>query len=678
MRMPLRTRVVLLVAAFNVLFFSAGLAWSVSRFRDERAARSRLEETIVRESLATLLLAVRGDRVKELLEFPDWGRYDDAMIVQLQEFEPRFGIIPAVRAVTKTGQARVIPPGLAVPLATPPPRTPPSVPWPASFLGWPTPGPDARLPWPRLRRPGRVWGAAFLRGPLLLPEQVVAAFARAQVVGLPLRSPAGLDPYLESVLVEARDRAGPRAVEGGVVVPLRTPEGELYGAAYSSLFDWMRLPFDPVHWRERLIFVGRPEFGFGPILTASGLYLNPLGAAHRPPDFDDDGVLADIRSAVEAERAIENERGLAIPLRLASGELWGGVWLDPRAAELVWPVLRELLPAFVISTLLLTGVTFFGMQRLVLDPVRRLAGGARRLAVGELSTRIPESPGRDELSELVRSFNAMAGQVEGFNTRLALEVEHATKAARDAEAAAMTQRRLAATGELAAGIAHEINNPLGGLINALEVLRRADVDPEKRARYLDLVEGGLERIRETVGQLLRLAPREMRVAAVSLADPIGDALGLVRHRAEKQGTRIRLAGVGGVRPVEDVDALEPWRRLPPVRGQANELGQAVLNLLVNALDALEGRTGAGLEVGLERAGDELRLWIADEGPGMDPELLPRAADLFFTTKDAGRGTGLGLAIVHNVVSTHGGSVRWSNVPTGGFRVDVALPVEDAA
>jgi signal transduction histidine kinase len=187
------------------------------------------------------------------------------------------------------------------------------------------------------------------------------------------------------------------------------------------------------------------------------------------------------------------------------------------------------------------------------------------------------------------------------------------------------------------------------------------------------LQGGLERIGQTVGQVLRLAPRETRVEPVIMANPLGDALGLVRHRAGQQETCLMLDGLGGRREFADGDSLDAWRALPAVRGQQNELGQAVLNLLVNSLDALEN--GGTVTLGLERAGGALHLWVSDDGPGMDPELIARAADPFFTTKDTGKGTGLGLAIVHNVVSGHRGHVRFSSPPEGGFRVDLELPLE---
>jgi len=162
-------------------------------------------------------------------------------------------------------------------------------------------------------------------------------------------------------------------------------------------------------------------------------------------------------------------------------------------------LLRYVLPAFLFSSVLLTLGTFVALRRFVLDPVERLARGARAVAGGDLSVRVEPPRRGDELARLIETFNVMTARVARFSEELEREVERATDAARRAEAAAMTQRRLAAMGELAAGIAHEINNPLGGLVNAAEVLGREDLPADKRRRYVALLSGGLERIRRTVG-----------------------------------------------------------------------------------------------------------------------------------------------------------------------------------
>jgi len=409
-------------------------------------------------------------------------------------------------------------------------------------------------------------------------------------------------------------------------------------------------------------------------IQPAGAWLNPVGRSRRPAARDDQAVLRGIAGVVQSRVSAPVAGGIAVPVLDSQGGVWGGCWFALSRADEGSLVLR-LLPWLLASTALLTLGTFAMLRRFVLDPVENLARGARQLAQGELSTRLAVPERRDELSELIRGFNQMAETVEGFNARLAREVEVATDNARRAENAAMTQRRLAATGELAAGIAHEINNPLGGMLNAVETLAREDLPPAKRAQYVELVRHGLERIRRTVGQLLRFTPRAPHSAPLALVDPVLDAVGLVSWRAREHEVAIEFAGLDAL-SVDRERLQERVRDLPLVRGDAPELAQAVLNLLVNALDALASQRARGGHVRIELAvkGDALVLAVEDDGPGVPAELLPRIADLFFTTKDVGKGTGLGLSIVHNVAAAHGARVLLSNGASGGLRVELVFPL----
>ncbi|HEX6881786.1 MAG TPA: HAMP domain-containing sensor histidine kinase [Planctomycetota bacterium] len=400
-------------------------------------------------------------------------------------------------------------------------------------------------------------------------------------------------------------------------------------------------------------------------MRASGIDLNPVGGGARPHDFDRGRVLRAVYQAMRGESSVASAGGNAVPIRVGHG-VWGGLWYRTRTRAVDYPaVLRELLPWFALSTLLLTGATFLALRRIVLDPVEHLAEGARRMRTGDFSVRLPEPPGRDELAELVRSFNSMSATVQGFNQRLSEEVRVATEKARAAEAAAMRERRLAAMGELAAGLAHEINNPLGGLANAVEELRRPELPPARRAQYLELLARGLERIGETVNRLRRFTPRETPHEPVDLAAVLQDALDLVRHRAERlRVTLVQTVGEGPLR----------------TRGARNELGQAVLNLLVNALDALEEHgtrdpRGPRLELGLRRVDGRVVLAVRDNGLGVAPEQLDKVADLFYTTKEVGRGTGLGLALVHNAMQHHGGEVRITSERGRFFQVELLFPAQ---
>jgi signal transduction histidine kinase len=407
-----------------------------------------------------------------------------------------------------------------------------------------------------------------------------------------------------------------------------------------------------------------------------GAWVNPRGRYRRPADFEEGEVLGHIVAAIESRSTRIEEQGIAAPILDARGAVWGGLWLPLQSAPPV-NLIGTLLPWFLLSLLVLTLFTFTFLRRAILDPLAQLVEGQQRVQAGDLSVQLEVPRRSDELSDLVRGFNSMTAGVQGFNERLALEVEIATEKARTAEAAARTQQRLAAMGELAAGIAHEINNPLGGMLNATEALEEGKLPPERRARYFELLRMGLTRIQATVGQLLRLTPRAGSPSApFLLADALLDALGLVQHRLDRAGVELHFVAGGQV--LEREQALVSWRALPALEGARGELTQALLNLLVNALDALEsaGTRSALLELELafDAKGHSVR--VRDNGPGVPPELLERIADPFFTTKEVGQGSGLGLSIVSGVVSAHGGRLILSNHPLGGLEVRLHLPQQE--
>lgn len=464
----------------------------------------------------------------------------------------------------------------------------------------------------------------------------------------------------------------------------------------AALLDWRGW-----RWFDDVIVAQAPKQDRKGRYVAAGIYLNPLGMAKRRIDFDQQEALQMMREAVDQKSAVEGNRQFAVPIGtgLNRDEPWGAVWFQKRPVSVGEPPIAKLLPFFGLTLLAVTVGILMLLRRRVLEPIEQLARVASRIEAGDLAARV-ELPhgGTDEMGLLASGFNDMAARTEHYNNELEMAVREATQQARSAEAAAMTQRRLASTGELAAGIAHELNNPLGGLMNAVESLRRKDIPEQRRAEYLELVRGGLERMGETVGRLLRLSPREASLANVLLGRPLTDAIGLVRHRAEECHVELLVSADAQGRdpmPASSPEAREFLGALPTLRGAANELGQAFLNLLVNAIDAIvEAREdgaptgGAGritISVFEAKAISDgnlreprLCLRFEDDGPGIPSDVIDRVVNPFFTTKEQGKGTGLGLAIVHNIVAAHGGVVLLEGRPGIGLRTTIELPLPAAA
>jgi PAS domain S-box-containing protein len=226
--------------------------------------------------------------------------------------------------------------------------------------------------------------------------------------------------------------------------------------------------------------------------------------------------------------------------------------------------------------------------------------------------------------------------------------------------------RLAALGTLAAGLAHEIKNPLTAIMTFSRHIARRFNDERFRERFQSVVPRELERINAIVDGLLRLArPARLVLAPVHLPPLLEQALELYAPQIEARGIRVRREVTVGV---------------PPVPGDAEQLYQAFLNLVANAIDAMEEGGTLTVTLGWSRPEDgpdgaprdRLVVEVADTGSGIKPEESPNVFNPFFTTKSGG--TGLGLAIAHKIIEDHGGTVTFRSAPSQGTVFAVGLPL----
>jgi len=298
------------------------------------------------------------------------------------------------------------------------------------------------------------------------------------------------------------------------------------------------------------------------------------------------------------------------------------------------------------------------IRRLVQRPVFQLSQATRRIADGDLDTRI-EVRGRHELARLAEAFNQMAEdlsaarrEITEWSQKLEEKVVEKTEELSRAQRQVLHMEKMASLGKLSATVAHELNNPLSGILTYARLVRRElegqPIDAELReelARYLSLVEKECSRCGGIVQNLLVFARRTgAEMAPIDLNEVVERSLMLVRHHLEISGVKLR---------------SELLSDNSQIVADAGQLQQALVALLVNAVEAMTGLEGGEgeLTVRLRGDADEVQIDVGDTGVGIPPDVLPQIFEPFFSTKEKEKGVGLGLAVVYGIVRRHGGQIE---------------------
>ena len=278
---------------------------------------------------------------------------------------------------------------------------------------------------------------------------------------------------------------------------------------------------------------------------------------------------------------------------------------------------------------------------------------------GAASSSAAGGPRLEELGRIIMAYSEVTEKLEQSHERLERTVRALREELSEKNLLLERRNRLAALGEMAAGLAHEIRNPLGGIQLYASLLAKDVADRPAALGVVHKISGGVRRLEALVSQVLQFS-REMTatVAEADVAEVVEQAMELAGAALAERGVR---ATVAGPRPMgARVDALL--------------LGQAVLNLVLNAAEAVEGGAGeVRVEYGPPPARSEAKqfhLVVQDDGPGIPAKVMDRIFNPFFTTKETG--TGLGLAIVHRVVEAHDGTIVVTNVAGSGARFEIRI------
>jgi two-component system NtrC family sensor kinase len=319
---------------------------------------------------------------------------------------------------------------------------------------------------------------------------------------------------------------------------------------------------------------------------------------------------------------------------------------------------RQFVWATLILILIIGAVAAIFIRRVIQRPVSQLYEGTRRIADGDLDTRI-ELRGHDELARLAGAFNRMVQDLDaarregiGWSQRLEEKVAQKTEELSRVQHQVLHMEKMASLGKLSATVAHEINNPLSGMLTYARLVRRElqeqPINPavrEELTRYLNSMEQECNRCGQIVQNLLLFSRRTGAAMGTSdLNEVVQRSLMLVQHHLQLKGVKLHCELLEGNREIV---------------ADAGQIQQALVALLVNAIEAMSGlKEGVGeLTVRLRGSADEVQIDVGDTGPGIPPEVLPQIYEPFFSTKEAEKGVGLGLAVVYGIVQRHGGRIE---------------------
>jgi two-component system NtrC family sensor kinase len=338
-------------------------------------------------------------------------------------------------------------------------------------------------------------------------------------------------------------------------------------------------------------------------------------------------------------------------------------------AQLAWFTVAAVLVFSLVSTLFI--------WKVVASPMKKLLKGIQKVAAGDVAQRL-EVSSQDEFGELAVSFNKMtqslaAAEEENLAWGRTLEqrVEEKTRDLEAAQRVLLEREKMASIGKLAATVAHEVNNPLEGILTyarlSLKKLEKLACEPAQRSEMqenLHTIERESRRCGDLMRNLLAFARKTPAQREPNdLNELIRHGIALVRHQMELRGIELK---------------AELQEGLPLTPCDAGQIRQVILAILVNATEAMPNGGTLGVSTSIDTLRQNVVIRVRDSGIGIPPEILPHIFDPFFTTKEDQQNTGLGLAVAHSILEQHGGTITVNSTPGKGSEFLVVLPVHGVA
>jgi two-component system NtrC family sensor kinase len=331
---------------------------------------------------------------------------------------------------------------------------------------------------------------------------------------------------------------------------------------------------------------------------------------------------------------------------------------------------RQTILYTVLAVLIISCLSALFVWRVVHTPLAALKAGTERLGSGDLGYQF-QVDSYGEIDDLSKSFNTMSRQlreareeIDKWTKTLEVRVEEKTRELNAAHEQMLRAEKMASIGKLAAVVAHEINNPLAGILTYAKLLKKrfSPSDEAQKEMYdtLDIIESESRRCGEIVKNLMTFArTMPMSYDMVDLNAIIERCVKLVQHQLELAGIELH---------------LDLAKDLPSAGCDAGQMAQVILALTMNAIEAMPRGGILGLETRLSSDGASALIEVRDNGVGMPPEVLANIFQPFFTTKEGGHSLGLGLAVSHSIIERHQGDIRVQSEPGRGTTFTIRLPL----
>ncbi len=340
-----------------------------------------------------------------------------------------------------------------------------------------------------------------------------------------------------------------------------------------------------------------------------------------------------------------NALDFGVPLSIGK-KRWGTLKFGISLEKAEHEILATVAKIITLTVILLVAgfVIILLLSRRFISPITQLASTMEKARGNDLDVRV-DIKGRDELAVLGERFNSMIERIRQANEDL-----------RKANEKMVQSEKLASIGILASGVAHEINNPLGGLFNCVQMLKQSGDNPEFRERYLGLVKEGLDKIETTVSKLLWMSRKsEHAPANVNVRNAVDGLYHFVEYKIQKSNIKFVNDVPDDLRVIVDL----------------HDFQQMLLNLMINAVHAMQG--GGKLSVRGHQDNGTIKIDIIDTGIGIAPENVGRIFDPFFTTKPTGEGTGLGLWLTYGIMKNYNGEITVESDVGKGSRFTISFP-----